>query len=409
MSEGIAGLRRVVVVGAGIAGLRAAETLRRERFDGEIVLLGEEAYPAYDRPALSKDVVSSDADPRGTLLRPMEKYGDLQIDLCLGHAATGLDLDARRVLVGADSIPYDGLIIATGVAARRLGGWGHAPHDPLALRGIDDAIAIRERLAGARHLTVIGAGFIGSELAAGARSRGIEVTVLELERTPLARSLGPEMADAIMDLHRGNGTDLRLGVTVAGVAAPGTLRLTDDSRLQTDLVIAGVGVTPNTAWLEGSGLTLDNGVVVDESLAAGPPGVYAVGDIANWPNPLFGRRMRVEHWTNASQQATAAARNLMRGTTTPFSGANYVWSDQYGVRIQLAGVTTGADVEVVAGSIRDHDGLAWYRTGDRLVGALAIGRPAQGLLSSSLISSGASWSEALEKLDAISRTSPLPT
>lgn len=390
-------LRRVVIVGAGIGGLRAAETLRREGFEGTVTLVGDETHPPYDRPALSKDVLATDTDPRQTHLRPIEKYGELGIDLLLGRSATGLDLERRRVLLGSEELPYDALIIATGVAARRFPHWQGAEH-PHVLRTVDDAARVQGALTGARHLTVVGAGFIGSEVASGARQRGLDVTVLELEHTPLARALGPEMATTLMELHRENGTRLRLGVTITGVEGDGRLCLSDGTVLETDVVVAGIGVTPNIRWLRDSGLELGNGVVCDATLCAGPPGVFAVGDVAEWPNPLFGRQMRVEHWTNASQQATRVARNLIRGTAEPFAGGNYVWSDQYGFRIQLAGVTTGAEVEVVSGSIADRDGLAWYRSGDRLAGSLAIGRPRQGLKSTALIEAGTSWDDALAEL-----------
>lgn len=388
--------RRVVIVGAGIAGLRTAETLRRHGFPGSITLLGAEPHPAYDRPALSKEIISTGRDPRETYLRPVERYRELEIELILGRRATGLDLPRRRVLLDDEDLPFDALVIATGAAPRQVPAW-EAADPPFLLRTLDDAARLQSALTGVRHLTVVGAGFIGSEVAASARQRGIEVTVLELAHTPLARSVGPEMGAALMRVHRDHGTDVRLGVSIAGRAGPGSLRLTNGMLLESDLVVAGVGAVPETGWLRGSGLELGDGVMCDETLRAGP-GVYAVGDVANWPNPLFGRRMRVEHWTNASQQATVVARNLMNGAAQPFSGANYVWSDQYGVRIQLAGSTTGADVRLVAGSIADRDGLAWYRSGGRLVGALAVGRPRHGLRSVSLIEARTPWDQALAEL-----------
>ena len=249
-------------------------------------------------------------------------------------------------------------------------------------------------------MTVIGAGFIGSEVAASARTLGREVTIVELEQTPLARALGPEIGALLMGLHREHGTELRLGVHV--VEAEGEpvdrLRLSDGATLETDVVIVGIGVVPNIAWLDGSGLELANGVVCDASLRAAD-GVYAIGDVASWPNELFGRRQRVEHWTNTAEQARHAARNLVHGKRTPFLGSNYVWSDQYGYRIQFVGSTLDAEAEVVAGDPEAREFLAWYREHDRLVGAIGIGLPKLLMQSRTMIEERRNWNDALAALD----------
>src|SRR5439155_2936352 len=243
--------------------------------------------------------------------------------------------------------------------------------------------------------------FIGSEGAASARTRGCDVTIVELEQTPLARALGPEMGALLMDLHREHGTELRLGVHVTSADGEGAdrLGLSDGTVLETDAVVVGIGVVPNVQWLDGSGLDLSHGVVCDASLNAGADGVFAIGDVASWPNELFGRRMRVEHWTNTVEQARHAARNLVHGTPTPFVGSNYVWSDQYGVRIQFVGSTLGAEVEAVAGAVEERDFLAWYREGDRLVGALGIGLPRLLMKSKTLIEERRTWQDALAALE----------
>jgi NADPH-dependent 2,4-dienoyl-CoA reductase/sulfur reductase-like enzyme len=393
-------LRHVLVVGAGLGGLRAVEGLRREGFDGRITLVGEEREPPYDRPPLSKEVLTGGRAPETTYLRPAQKLAELDVELLLGQPAGALDLERRSVELGAIELRFDALVIATGATPRTLPQLD-GRDGVFTLRTLGDSVRLAEALRSSRQVAVIGAGFIGSEVAASARSLGCEVTLVELEPVPLARAVGSEIGSALVDLHREHGTRLILGVTVVSVEGDPVERLllSDGSVLETDAVVVGVGVIPSVAWLESSGLDLAHGIVCDAGLAAAP-GVYAVGDVASWPNQLFGERMRVEHWTNAAEQGRHAAGNLVHGRQTPFVDATYVWSDQYGLRIQMVGRMSGAEVEVVAGDLAAREFVAWYRRGDRIVGALGIGLPRLVMRSKRLIEERRSWQDALRGLEA---------
>lgn len=389
--------REIVIVGAGLGGLRAAESLRQQGFDGRLTLLGAESEPPYDRPPLSKELLVGSRSPETIFLRSREALDALALDLRLGTTASGLDLARRHVQIGEEAVRYDALILASGAAPRRLAeldGSGEA----LSLRTLSDAAALRARLVDARRLVIVGAGFIGSEVASSARQLGLEVTVVELATTPLAHAFGERVGAALMRLHLQAGTTLRLGVSVTRLDAGG-VELSDGSRLEADVVLVAVGAEPSLGWLAGSGLELGNGVVCDSSLNAGAEGVYAVGDLANWPNPLFGRRMRVEHWTNASEQAQHVASNLLGGSAEPFLGTNYVWSDQYGVRIQFVGSAAAEELLIVEGSLEELRFLAWYRQGDRLVGALGVGSARGVMRSRALIAAATSWQVALASLE----------
>jgi NADPH-dependent 2,4-dienoyl-CoA reductase/sulfur reductase-like enzyme len=392
------GAAGVVVVGAGLAGLRAAETLRGEGYDGRLTLVGAESEPPYDRPSLSKDVLVG-ARSADTYLRDSEKLASLGLDLRLGQAAREVDLRRRSIVVGDAELPFEGLVVATGARPRTLPVLAGRP-GVFTLRTVEHARGLRAALTSARNVIVVGAGFIGSEVAASARMVGASVTIVELEETPLARVLGREVGAALTELHRRNGTELVLGETVVEVAdeEPLRLRLAGGRTLDADVVVVGVGVVPETAWLEGSGLCLEDGVVCDASLNAGAPGVYAVGDVASWENELFGRRMRVEHWTNAAEQGRHAALELLHRTGKPFCGSNYVWSDQYGIRIQIVGSLVADECVVVDGSVDDLRFVAWYRRRDRLVGALGVASAKLLLRTRALIEAQCVWSEALALL-----------
>ena len=248
-----------------------------------------------------------------------------------------------------------------------------------------------------RASRIVGAGFIGSEVASSGRSLGLEVTIVELDPAPLARVFGIEAAASLLELHRRNGTEVLLGETIAEVTGeePLRLRLTGGRMLEADVVVVGVGVTPQTGWLAGSGLQLADGIVCDATLNAGVPRISAAGDAASWHSELFARRMRVEHWTNAAEQGRHVALELLHGSATPFAGSNYVWSDQYGVRIQFVGSTEADEVVVVDGGVDELRFVAWYRAGDRLVCALGLSSSTLLLCSRSLIEACTSWSEAL--------------
>jgi len=398
----------VVVVGGSLAGLRAAEELRHRGFDGRLTVVGDEEHRPYDRPPLSKQVLAGSWDLDRIELTVGGEGGldGLDVDWRLGTRATGLDPAGRRVtLAGGEDVPYDGLVIATGARPRALPGTGQLA-GVHTLRTLDDCLAVRADLdAGARRVVVVGAGFIGSEVAATCRGRGCEVTVLEALPVPLGRALGDEMGSAMGDLHRDHGVAVRLGVGVAGIEGAGRVervRLADDTVVEADLVVVGIGVTPNTGWLEGSGLALDDGVVCDATTRAAP-GIVAAGDVARWPSHRFGELMRVEHWDNAIAMGEHAARRLLEDLAggaaspgEPYDPVPWFWSDQYDRKIQLAGRSADADeVRVVDGSVDERRFVALYRRGDRLIGALAMNRPRLLVAFRGLVERRATWAEAL--------------
>lgn len=390
----------VTVVGASLAGLRAAETLRRDGFDGPIILIGDEPHEPYDRPPLSKQVLAGDWEPDRIALTPSDKLADLDLDLRLGAAAAGFDLASRTLRLtggetGGETLEVDALLIATGARCRTLGEPREGVH---VLRSLDDCLALRADFdAAPDRVVVVGAGFIGAEVAATARTRGLDVTVVEALPAPLIRVLGPEMGEVCAAVHRDHGVDLRTGVGVEGFDGAGRVervRLTDGSAVDASVVVVGIGVVPNTEWLEGSGFALDDGVVCDATgLAA--PGVAAAGDVARWPNRRFGEVMRVEHWDNAAAQGAHSARALL-GAAEPYEPVPWFWSDQYDRKIQLAGhVRPDDEVRVVAGSVAERRFAALYGRGGRLMGALGFNRPRHVMRYRAMIEQGAAFEEAL--------------
>ncbi|MFD3839476.1 NAD(P)/FAD-dependent oxidoreductase [Streptomyces sp. NPDC058642] len=385
-------MNRIVVVGASAAGLAAAETLRREGYAGPLTLVGDEPLAPYDRPPLSKQLLSGEWQPERLHLRTPADLTALGLDLCLGVRATGLELAERTVrLSDGSTVPYDGLILATGVRPRRLPGEGaHV------LRTIDDALTLRDRLGPGRRLVVVGAGFLGAEAAAVAWRLGTEVTVLEPAPVPLAHAVGTEVGQVLSQAHLERGVRLRCGVTVTEVTEDG-VRLAGGEVVEADEVLVAIGSQPNTEWLDGSGLAVGDGVICDEYCAAAG-NVYAAGDVARWYNPLFGTSMRIEHRTHAAEQGMAAARNLLApGSRKPFAPVPYFWSDQYDMKIQAYGFLRGHDeVAVVEGDLAARRFIAVYRTGDRVSGALAVGMPPKAIRwwRQSIVA-GAAWSETV--------------
>lgn len=395
-----------MVVGASLAGLRAAETARTSGFDGRILLVGAEAHLPYDRPPLSKAMLSGEWDPDSIALRRPEHLAPLDLELHLGTPATRLDVEGRTLeLADGHRFAFDGCIVATGASPRRLPGQPVGWSGLHELRSLDDAHALRVDLhdRGPRRVVVIGAGFIGAEVAATSAQLGHSVTVLEALPAPLVRGLGAEMGNAIGAIHAGHGVDLRCGVGVTGFVGDGTVEgvtLSDGTSLAADVVVVGIGVTPATGWLADSGLTLGNGIVCDEFLRAAPR-VYAAGDVACWPWEGGDELVRIEHWTNANEQGATAAGNLLAeldgGEPVPFRTVPFVWSDQYDRRIQVVGRISGEhDIEVVHGSVDDGAFVTIYGTGGRMHGVLGVNLPKRLLPYRKLLMKGdVSWDEAL--------------
>lgn len=389
---------RVVVVGASLAGLNAARTLRREGYDGTLTIVGAEAQRPYDRPPLSKQVLSEDWDISSIDL--VEDVDDgLELDWMLGATAQGLDIAGRRLTLGDGSlIDFDGLVIATGATPRRMPGTDHLAGVHV-LRTYDDAVALRRDLdAGPHRVVIVGSGFVGAEVAAACRKRGVEVTILEALAEPFARVLGVEVGSACSALHRGHGVDVRGGVAVVGFEGSDRVtgvELASGERIVADVVVVGVGVIPATGWLAESGLDVTNGVLVDESCLAAP-GIVAAGDVARWPNRRFGGVNRVEHWDNAIRQGEHAARTLL-GEREPYYPVPWFWSDQYDRKLQFAGDPVGCEeVAVIEPFDDDQRMVALYRRGDRLVAVAAINRPRRLLEFRRLITEGGTWEHALD-------------
>jgi NADPH-dependent 2,4-dienoyl-CoA reductase/sulfur reductase-like enzyme len=412
-------MERIVVVGASLAGLRACETLRTQGFAGTITLIGAEAEVPYDRPPLSKKYLAGEWEPDRIRLRKPEAFAELNLDLRLGTRATALDLAGRQIHTDAADQPtveFDAAIIATGASPRRLPNQPEWPgfHE---LRTMADADSLRWQLTEGARVVVVGAGFIGLEVAATARQRGCVVTVLEGAPAPLIRGLGSAMGAAVGSVHARHGVDVRCGVQITGFeGATDTgvagVRLADGSVVPADVVVVGIGVTPSTDWLSGSGLQVRDGIVCDASLRADTTApVWAAGDCARWPNALFGpsdqpEEMRVEHWTNAAEQGAHAANSLMadhRGeASTPYAAVPFFWSDQFDSRIQYVGRAGGGpdgpdgdDVQVIAGDPASGAFAALYGYRGRLRGALGVSMPKLVMPFRALLAARATWDEAL--------------
>lgn len=352
---------RVVIVGAGLAGLRTAEALRDRGFDGDLVLLGEEVHLPYDRPPLSKHVLRGDRP--AMYLRAEDDYADLRLDLRLGTAVTGLDLADRTVTTADGPVAFDELVIATGATPRRLpGAPGHV------LRTLDDCLGLAPLLLPGAVIGVVGAGLIGCEVAASARAKDVEVHLVDVLPKPLVRVLGDQVARRIADLHEGRGVHLHLGTGVAAATAT-RLELSDGTVLTVDAVLEAMGVTPATGWLEGSGLELADGVLCDQ-VGQAADGVWAVGDVARWADGLGGS-FRREHWTSANEQAATVAAAIL-GVREPVTTPPYWWSDQYDVKLQgLGEVHSDDDVLMLEAGAKSRP-LALYSRDGRLTAVVGF-------------------------------------
>ena len=398
-----------VVVGASLAGMHAARTLRTEGHAGRIVVLDADPHTPYDKPPLSKQVLS-EGWPAEKLTLPAATE-DLDLELRLGVRATGLDLDRQVVSVEeGDDVSFDTLVLATGASARWIPGT-QGVEGVHVVRSLDDAMTLRAELEkGPSRVVVVGAGFIGAEVAASARGLDLDVTLIEALPVPLERVLGREMGEVCARVHQEHGVDVRLGVgvdhfdtepTAGGGSKVTAVVLADGTSVPCEVVVVGIGVSVNTGWLEGSGLTLDDGVVCDETLLAAP-GVVACGDIARYPSARFGQMLRVEHWEHAIQGGEAAARRLVadaRGEAPArFDPVPWFWSDQYDRKIQLAGRPAPDDeVRVVHGSTEELRFVALYGREGRTVGVLGMNRPRHVVQLRRLVEEGASFDIALER------------
>lgn len=379
------------MVGASLAGLRAAETARKQ--GASVTLVGAEPHLPYDRPPLSKAFLSAGDEPTVPHHRTASELEG--IALLLGEPAWSLDVAGREVQVGDAVLGYDQLIVATGAQARTLP--GERLPGVLELRTLDDARALRAGLDAGGRVVVIGGGFIGAEVASAARRRGLDVTIVETADLPWVRAVGEEMARVCVNLHGRHGTVLRTGVGVRSLDGDGRVAhvvLEDGSTLPADLVVVGIGAEPATGWLEGSGLRLDDGVVCDAFLNAADR-VWAAGDAARWENPLFGLSMRLEHWTSAAEQGARAARNALDPThAVPYETVPYFWSDLYDDKLQMVGVTQADEVRMV-GSPDDRTWVALYRRGHVLGGALTLNLPGRIMKYRAMVARRAPFAEAL--------------
>ncbi len=357
-------MKRVAVVGASLAGVRAAQELRAQGYDGGIVLIGDEPHLPYDRPPLSKAFLAGTASRESLELLDAGDLASLALDFRLGVRATALEPANRRVLLSdGTSVHADGVVIATGGRARTLPGFAGAH----TLRTVDDAVALRASLVPGARVVIVGAGFIGAEVASTCRSLGLDVVVLEAMAAPLAPVLGPSLAAVCARLHLDHGTDLRCGVQVSG-RTPAGVELASGALVPADVVVVGVGMTPATEWLAGSGLKVGNGVHTDAGLVTSLPQVVAVGDVARYAG------QRHEHWTNASEQAPVAVANLLAGhSARTYTPSGYVWSDQYSGTLQLAGHPRPDDtLSFVDGDPSSSSFVATFSRDGSTVGVFAL-------------------------------------
>ena len=365
-----------VIVGANLAGGRAAEALRAGSQE-RIVLVGAEPERPYERPPLSKAFPAGQLPEEKVYLRPSDYYASQGIELLLGRRAVRLDPESKAVeLDDGERLNYTALLIATGAAPRRLTAPGGDLEGIVYLRDLRDARRLRDRLQTASRVVVVGAGFIGAEVAAVARSLGREVVALEALPVPLERALGPVVGGLYTEIHRARGVDLRTNAAVTEIVQSGgefQVRTASGERFDCDLVVVGVGVAPEVGWLESSGIELRNGVVVDELSRTSLPDVYAAGDVANWFHPRLGHHLRVEHFDNAQNQGVAAARSIL-GKGQPYAPVNYFWSDQYDLSLQYVGHASGQDEVILRGTVEAGSWSAFYLRDGVLKAALGVNR-----------------------------------
>lgn len=372
----MAGRGTFVIVGGGLAAAKAAETLRDGGFGDRIVLVAGERQLPYERPPLSKGYLLGTEPLSNVFVHPAEWYVDHDVDLRLGITAQTIDLEARTVSAGQEQIAFDRLLIATGATARRLPVVQGVEIPITYLRTIEDSERIHAMLQQGRRIAVIGGGWIGLEVAAAARNAGCDVVVIEAMANPLVRVLGSELGEVFGDLHRSHGVDLRTNASVSSVDADSgqaMVNLADGTTVVADLVVVGIGVTPNTSLADYAGLKVDNGIVVDELLRTSHPDVFAAGDVANAHHPTLGRHLRVEHWDNAIAQGRAAARNML-GAGEPYAQLPYFFTDQYDAGLEYVGSIgpEGYDEIVIRGDLRARVFTAFWLKGDSVLAGMHI-------------------------------------
>lgn len=352
----------IVIIGAGHAGGRAAQALRQDGYTGRIVLVGEEDYPPYERPPLSKELLYGDDGLEKAQLHAPEWYGEHDVELIKGNKATAIDPAAHEVtLADGTKLSYGKLMLTTGARVRKLPVPGADLEGIFYIRDFNDTQSIRARLKPGTKVVVIGGGFIGLEGAASAKARGCDVTVLEASDRLMGRSVAPEIGAWFADMHRAKGLDLHLGAQVNGFEGDGKLEavdVADQPKIPADLAIVGIGIIPNVELAQDAGLAIDNGIVVDAYGRTSDPDIYAAGDVANQPNKFTGRRLRLESYQNAQDQAMAVARNMVADEPKPYEDSLWVWSDQHDVNLQMTGVPD------------DWDELVWR--GDREAGSFML-------------------------------------
>ena len=357
----------IAVVGGGLAAAKAIEELRAQGCRDSITLVGSEPDLPYERPPLSKGLLLGSDRPESVFVHDRQWYDEQEVELRLGAPVTDIDLGLRRIQVGGASLPYDRLLIATGAVPRRLPVLDTTGLEVVYLRRLEDALTLKDNLAG--RVLIVGAGWIGLEVAAAARQAGADVTVVESARLPLLGALGPELGSLFADLHRGHGVDLRTATSVAAVDG-GTVVLSDGSRLQPDLVVAGIGAAPDDRLAARAGLATDNGVLADARLRTSDPAVHTAGDVANHDHPALGR-IRVEHWDNAIQQGRHAARSLL-GDDAPYIRLPYFFTDQYDLGMEYVGHVAGDAELVVRGDLRFRVVTAFWIRDDTVVAGMHV-------------------------------------
>ena len=384
----------IVIVGGGLAAARTAEQLRRSEYTGPITIVSDEDHLPYDRPPLSKEVLRSETDD--VTLKPAEFYDENDITVLLGEAARAIDVTAQTVTLSDGSeLGYDELVIATGLVPKRIPSFPDLEGIHV-LRSFDESIALREQAASARNAVVVGAGFIGCEVAASLRGLGVDVVLVEPQPSPLASVLGEQIGALVARLHRAEGVDVRCGVGVAEVHGTEKVQkvvLGDGTELDADLVVVGIGSHPATEWLDGTGIDVDNGVVCDAAGRASAPHVWAIGDVASWRHTL-GHQVRVEHWSNVADQARALVPTMLGKDAPAAVSVPYFWSDQYDVKIQCLGEPEAGDVVHIV----EDDGrkfLAYYERDGVVAGVVGGGMPGKVMKSRAKIAAGAPIADVL--------------